>query len=153
MKQGITVNNTPLFTRLSLFLSSVCLAHCLAMPLVILLLPAMAHFFSETVELLLVLSILPISLIAFLPVWNRHRNYTILKVFIGSLALIFGSQFILHADHFTITEATEFSTGSLSLAFIRGLTMITGSLGLAYSLYRIKTHTHVCKNPEHLHHH
>lgn len=152
MKQGITVNNTPFFTRLSLLLSSVCLAHCLAMPLVILLLPAMAHFFSETVESLMVLSILPISLVAFLPVWNRHRNYTILKVFIVSLLLIFGSQFVLHTDLFMMNDSATFQTGSFSMAFFRGLTMLAGSMGLAYSLYVVNRHTHVCKNPNHQHH-
>ncbi|MFU8860205.1 MAG: MerC domain-containing protein [Cyclonatronaceae bacterium] len=142
----------PLFRRLSILLSSVCLAHCLAMPLVILMIPAMAHFFSETVETLIVLSILPISLVAFLPVWNRHRNYPLLKVFIASLVLILGSQFIFHNDFIIISNTPVFSTGSFVMAFFSVFIMLAGTLGLAYSLYKVNRHTHVCKNPDHHHH-
>ncbi|TVQ08334.1 MAG: MerC domain-containing protein [Balneolaceae bacterium] len=142
----------PILTRLSIFLSSLCLAHCLAMPLVVLLLPALAHFFSETVEILLVMSILPVSLIAFLPVWNRHRNNSILRVFIISLILIFGSQFVFHGDLFLNSDSANLMAGSFSIAFIRGMSMLAGSLGLAYSLYMVNRHTHVCTNPHHHHH-
>jgi hypothetical protein len=142
----------PILTRLSMFLSSLCLAHCLAMPLVVLLLPALAHFFSETVEILLVMSILPISLIAFLPVWNRHRNNSILRVFIISLILIFGSQFVFHGDLFMNSDSTNLMAGPFPIAFIRGMSMLAGSLGLAYSLYMVNKHTHVCTNPHHHHH-
>lgn len=151
MKQGISINTTPLFRRLSIFLSSLCLAHCLAMPLIVLLLPALAHFFSETVEMLLVMSILPVSLIAFLPVWNRHRNFSILRVFIISLLLIFGSQFVFHGNLFAIAVSAEMMTGAFSMSLIRGMSMLAGSFGLAYSLYLVNRHTHVCTNPHHHH--
>ncbi|MCA1802148.1 MAG: MerC domain-containing protein [Rhodothermaceae bacterium] len=136
---------------MSIFLSSLCLAHCLAMPLIVLLLPALAHLFSETVEILLVLSILPISLIAFLPVWNRHRNYSILRVFIISLVLILGSQFVFHGTLFEVAVSAEMMTGAFSMSIIRGISMLTGSFGLAYSLYMVNRHTHVCTNPHHHH--
>jgi uncharacterized membrane-anchored protein len=121
------------------------------MPLVVLLLPALAHFFSETVEILIVASILPVSLIAFLPVWNRHRNYSILRIFIVSLVLIFASQFVFHGDLFSVAISAEMVTGSFSMSLIRGISMLAGSVGLAYSLYTVNRHTHVCTNPHHHH--
>jgi hypothetical protein len=123
------------------------------MPVVILLIPAMAHFFSEKVELFLVLSIVPISLAGFIPVWMKHRSYKLLRIFAISLILILVSQIFLHNDLMLPDEANTFTMSSLSTTLFRGLVMFTGAFGLAYSMYKVKKHTHVCKHPGHHHHH
>jgi hypothetical protein len=151
LKYSVTVSNQPILARVSLLLSSVCLVHCLTMPFLILLLPAMASLFSETVEMVLVFMIFPISLIAFLPVWFRHKNSKLLRIFILSLMLIFVSQFIFHLDHFIFTSDTEIAVGAFPMSLMRGVTLIAGTSGLAWSLYRVNKHTHVCTNPGHAH--
>ncbi len=136
--------NNPLFGKLTLFLSSVCVIHCMATPAVLIFLPAVSAFFSETIEQILVLSILPLSLLGFLPSWLRHRDYRLLALYISGIFMILFSQFFLHVHH------EHGAVGSLSLlAWARVGVTFSGALSLASSIFINNRHTHYCTHPDH----
>jgi lysylphosphatidylglycerol synthetase-like protein (DUF2156 family) len=141
---GETVNH--LFYKLSIFLSSLCVLHCLATPLVLLLLPAVATYFSETVEIALVLSVIPISMAGFLPTWFRHKNYRLLWLYLISIGLILFSQFVIHTGH------DQVAPGSMpTLNWVRTGVTFAGALLLARVVYQNNRHTHYCTHPHHHH--
>ena len=68
--------------KLGIFASAACLVHCLALPLLIPLLPALALVPHTGVHALLLLPIIGLSLLALLPGYRRHRSR-----FVGAAAL------------------------------------------------------------------
>lgn len=138
-------------SQLSYFITSVCLLHCLMMPFVILVLPAFSAFFNDTLETILLLSVIPISLYAFIPTWLRHKNISLAVLFIIGLTLILIAQFGIQHFHFHSFE--QFVSGSTSnpVVITRLLVLISGVVLLSTSVYRNNKHTHVCHNPHHHH--
>jgi hypothetical protein len=137
--------------NLSYIFSSICLVHCLTMPFIILLIPAFSHFMSDTIELILIVSIIPISLYAFVPTWLAHKNSSLGVLFSAGILLILFSQFGM--DHFHSVEPTQIFTNSHSAIqfFSRTGIMVLGVVLLALSVYKNNKHTHVCRNPHHHH--
>lgn len=130
--------------NISIALSSLCVLHCLATPFILVLIPAISTFFSETAERILVLSIVPLSLIGFLPTWLRHKDYRLLTAYIVSIILILSSQFFLHIQHDVI------ESGSVpAVAWLRSTISITGALILAWAVFKNNRHTHYCTHPHH----
>lgn len=125
-------------SRMSIILSSLCIIHCLSVPLIIIALPAVAGFFPSTIETILIASVIPISALSFVPTWLKHKNFLLLATYVVSITLIL-------AGHF----------GHHHLGFFNGFTelflVITGAFGIAVAIYRNNRHTHVCKNPHHDH--
>lgn len=130
----------PLLSRLSIFLSSLCVIHCLSVPVVIILLPAMSGFFSSTLETVFILSVVPISAFGFFPKWLHHKNYGLLISYFSAVTLMLVSHFGFH--HFGFHN-------HLTESFL----LIIGAAVLGVTIYRNNRHTHVCKNPYHHHHH
>ncbi len=134
---------TNIFSKLSIFLSSLCVVHCLATPFVLLLLPAMSTLFSETIEIVLVLSVVPLSMAGFLPTWFRHKNNRLLVLYLTSITLILFSQFVLHVSH-------DHAEHGISLMnWIRTGVTFTGALLLAWVVFQNNRHTHYCTHPHH----
>ena len=138
-------------SQLSYFISSLCLIHCLMMPFVILLLPAFSAFFTDTLETILLLSVIPVSLYAFLPTWNKHRNVSLAVMFVSGLSLVLFAQFGIQHQHFTTLGSYFAAMVSEPLVLIRLGMLISGVVLLSISVYRNNKHTHVCHNPHHHH--
>lgn len=137
--------------NLSYIFSSICLIHCLAMPFVILLIPAFSHFLSDTFELILILSVIPISIYAFLPTWLNHKNSLLGTIFVIGVLLILISQFGMDHLH-ALDPAQIFASNDNTIKFIsRTGVMISGVVLIALAVYRNNKHTHVCHNPHHHH--
>lgn len=136
-----------LLSKITITLSSLCVVHCMLTPFIILLLPALADLFSERIENVLILSIVPISMVAFLSKWWHHRNTILLVLLSAGLLLVLYSQFFLHGDH----EAVRPSTGLTTAQYMRSGMLFSGATLVAFSVYRINRHTHVCNHPEHQH--
>lgn len=132
------------FAKISIALSSLCVIHCLATPLILVLLPAISTFFSESMEQILVLSVVPLSFIGFVPTWLRHKNFILMFTYIASIFLILFSQFFLHVDH------GQLHGGDLPFGvwFKTGVTF-AGALLLAWTVYQNNRHTHYCTHPHH----
>lgn len=137
--------------KLSYIFSSICLVHCLTMPFIILLIPAFSHFMNDTVELILIVSIIPISLYAFVPTWLNHRNMLLGSLFTAGLVLILFSQFgMVHLHVLELSQIFSNSDNTLTY-FSRSIVMITGVFLVAFSVYKNNKHTHICVNPHHHH--
>jgi hypothetical protein len=137
------VSQRTVFSRISILLSSVCVIHCLSFPVIIFAIPALAQFMSSTVEFILIISVIPISAAGFFPTWVKHKNYRTLVKYIGSAALMLIG--LLAFPH-----AHDAPAGSLP-SLMESAFIIAGALGMAWVMYRINKHTHVCSNPHHHH--
>ncbi|MDG5766645.1 MerC domain-containing protein [Balneolales bacterium ANBcel1] len=132
-----------LFGKISIALSSLCVVHCMATPFVLLFLPAISSFFSEQLEQILVLSVVPLSLLGFVPTWLRHKNYRLMALYLLSIGLILFSQFVLHVPHGA-------AGGGIHLqAWARIGVTFSGALLLAWVVFRNNRHTHYCTHPHH----
>lgn len=128
-------------SRSSVFFSSVCLIHCLATPFVVLALPSVSVLFSDTLEWILILSVVPLSLAAFVPTWLKHKDVRLAVLFGVGLGFVMISQVLFH----------QHSHSSLSVQLPGMVSMAVGALLLAWSIYRNNRHTHVCTVPGHSH--
>jgi len=135
-----------LFSKISIVLSSVCIVHCLSFPILILALPTMAQFMSSTVELIIILSVIPISAVGFIPTWVKHKNKRLLYIYLGSLVLLLLGQFAISHSH----ESGGVNMASLEYVF-ETLLLLGGAFGMAWVIYKNNKHTHVCRNPHHQH--
>lgn len=136
--------NNPVRTALSrssVILSSVCLLHCLATPVLILALPSFSVLVSDTLEWVLILAVVPLSVGAFLPTWLRHRNPGLMASFAIGLGFVILSQFLFH-QHLHSEESYRLP-GTLCMAFGAGM--------VAWTIFRNNRHTHVCDVPGHVH--
>lgn len=138
-------------SQLSYFISSVCLLHCLMMPFVILLLPAFSAFFTDTLETILLLSVIPVSFYAFIPTWNKHRNVMLAVMFFSGLTMVLFAQFGIQHQHFTTLSQYLNASMSDPLVLTRLALLIGGVTLLSTSVYKNNRHTHVCHNPHHHH--
>lgn len=121
-----------------------CVIHCMAIPFVLLLLPALSTFFTETMEHILVLGVVPLSMAGFLPTWLRHKNNRLMLLYVISIVLILFSQFALHTGH----EDPDY--GLMTLAnWTRTVLTLTGALILAWVVFQNNRHTHYCTHPHH----
>jgi hypothetical protein len=142
----MTQNTADTFSKISIAISSLCIIHCLSFPLLILALPAVSHLFSDTVEAIILLSVIPLSALGFFPTWRKHKNYRFLSIYLGSLAVMLLAHFSL--PHVHITHHAE----AASLEFLVSTSLsVLAALSLAWVIYRNKRHTHVCANPHHHH--
>jgi uncharacterized membrane protein YfcA len=121
------------------------------MPFVIILLPAFSAFFTDTLETILLLSVIPISLYAFLPTWSKHRNVFLAVLFTVGLAMVLFAQFGIKHFHYISIEQFFSALTSDPLVLTRIGLLITGVILLSISVYKNNRHTHVCHNPHHHH--
>lgn len=132
-----------ILANVSIVFSSVCVLHCLMTPFLILLLPAIAEFFSETMETVLVLAIIPLSLVGFIPTWIRHKNYALFRIFVLGLSLVIFSQLFIHTPHDSLVTHSSIWPG---LNYLKSILMFIGAAFLAFSVYKNNKHTHVCRH-------
>ncbi|MCC5933167.1 MAG: MerC domain-containing protein [Candidatus Cyclonatronum sp.] len=140
------ISQVNIFSKLSIYLSSICIIHCLAVPVLIVALPAMSFFTGSTFEMILILTVVPLSAFGFFPTWMRHKNKTYLTVYLTSVLLLLTGQFGFSHDH---------SASGVHMASFEHLAelviLVSGALGLAWVTYKNSKHTHSCKNPHHKH--
>lgn len=145
------------FSKLSVFLSGLCIIHCLLTPFVLLLIPAFSTFFNRTVESLIVLTLIPLSALGFFPTWLKHKNGRLLSFYlIGLLTVIFthlGFHYtdINHLFSHTHGHKAPVTVHSHSVFSFEVVLMVVGSLFMAWATWKNNRHTHTCKNPNHMH--
>lgn len=122
--------------RAAVFLSALCLLHCLALPLLVAGLPLLAQFSGSHLHAQMLIIVAPLSVLALGLGFRHHRNTKILWAgFIGLMGLILGATL----GHGYGNELID-----------RGMT-IAGSVVLAIAHYYNTTyprsHAH-CHHPE-----
>jgi hypothetical protein len=101
--------------RLGIFLSALCIVHCILTPVVLIFLPTVQlFFFKEDFHIYLAIIIPVLAVLAFIPGYLRHRQATMF-IFAGfGLSLIIGAAF--NADRLGVIGETVVSIiGSSSL--------------------------------------
>lgn len=97
-------------------LSTLCLVHCLALPLLVIGLPLLAQFADTHLHYQLLLVVVPLSLLAFATGFRRHRNTRILVAGgLGLTLLIIGAT-IAHSELGLLADRLFTIVGSLLLA-------------------------------------
>ncbi|MDP2561359.1 MerC domain-containing protein [Psychrobium sp. 1_MG-2023] len=82
--------------KLSISLSALCVVHCLALPVLLLLLPSLEalQLHNEAVHIWLLIAVTPISIYALINGCNKHKRYQLLTVgTCGLLTLILAAVF------------------------------------------------------------
>ncbi len=131
------------YQKISIWLSSVCLIHCLITPFIIVLLPSVSSFADGWVESALIAAVIPISLVAFMPIWWRHKNWNRLIELSLGITLVLVAQWISFGhEHHSLFDFEGFSELVL---------MVSGTGLIAYATFRNRRHTHHCHNPHHVH--
>ena len=82
--------------KLSICLSLCCILHCIALPVIILMIPSFASLWinNEKVHVILVLFAVPISLFAMAKSLRMHHNYKCISLAIVGLSLLVGAIFM-----------------------------------------------------------
>ena len=82
--------------KLSICLSLCCILHCIALPVIILIIPSFASLWinNEKVHVILVLFAVPISLFAMAKSLRVHHNYKCISLAIVGLSLLVGAIFM-----------------------------------------------------------
>ncbi|WP_413584284.1 MerC domain-containing protein [Bdellovibrio sp. HCB274] len=88
---------TDLWDRLGIYLSSLCAIHCLLTPVFLLALPALGEAFeSSWVHLSMAAVILPIGLFAFWSGYKHHRQMKVAAMGVGGLLLVCAGTVLHH---------------------------------------------------------
>lgn len=79
-------------------LSLLCIIHCLALPLIIVMLPALTIFNlqDEAVHFWMLAAVIPTSLFALTVGCRKHTNYNVMGLGIVGLTIILASAFVGH---------------------------------------------------------
>ena len=101
--------------KLSICLSLCCILHCIALPVIILMIPSFASLWinNEKVHVILVLFAVPISLFAMAKSLRVHHNYKCISLAIIGLSLLVGAIFMhdinfgVESSHIVHGEATH----------------------------------------------
>ena len=82
--------------KLSICLSLCCILHCIALPVIILMVPSIASLWinNEKVHIILVLFAVPISLFAMAKSLRIHHNYKCISLAVIGLSLLVGAIFM-----------------------------------------------------------
>ena len=82
--------------KLSICLSLCCILHCIALPVVILIIPSLTSLWinNEKVHVILVLFAVPISLFAMAKSLRVHHNYKCISLAVIGLSLLVGAIFM-----------------------------------------------------------
>ena len=82
--------------KLSICLSLCCILHCIALPVIILIIPSFASLWinNEKVHVILVLFAIPISLFAMAKSLRVHHNYKCISLAVIGLSLLVGAIFM-----------------------------------------------------------
>ena len=84
--------------KAAISLSFVCAMHCLAMPLIIVMLPALTVFNlqDEAVHWWMLIAVIPTSLLALTMGCRKHKNYSVMSIGLFGIAILIVTAFFGH---------------------------------------------------------
>lgn len=104
---------------LGIVASAVCLVHCLAMPFVMLAIPAVTAemLASDYTHMVLAGAVTAFCLLAIVPGYMRHNNKAVLGLMLAGLALVLTATFLLHLLGHEGLELPIISVGNVLVVF------------------------------------
>jgi len=107
---------TGLLDNAAVALSGLCLLHCLALPVVIAVLPFLGQFGEGHFHMQMLIAVVPVSIIAFTSGFRRHRNRSVVAWGgVGVLLLVVGGT-IAHGSYGIVADRLLTICGALILA-------------------------------------
>lgn len=103
--------------RVAVALSGLCLLHCLALPLVIAILPFLGQWRDDHFHLQMLIVVVPVSVIALGLGFRRHRHAGVIALGVVSLIVIVIGGTIAHDSYGLVADRALTIVGSLALAF------------------------------------
>ncbi len=111
------VKSNEMLDKAAVTLSGLCLLHCLALPLVLIVLPFINAVSLDGLHAEMLLVVIPVSSVALLLGFRRHGNRRILLAGIGGMALLILGGTVAHDHYGVIADRTLTIAGALVLAF------------------------------------
>ena len=126
--------------KMAMSLSMLCALHCMAAPVIIVMLPSLAalQLDDEAFHTWMVLAVIPISIYALTMGCRQHKHYRLLGI--GLFGLLFLLSAVLSGD-------------DLITSFWEKALTVTGAVTIAlghYWNYRLCRHQESCACPDHL---
>jgi energy-coupling factor transporter transmembrane protein EcfT len=138
--------------RLAIFLSSLCLVHCIVSPLIMILAPAfLSYWDADWVHPVMFLLVFPLALWSLYSGKKHHKKWTPSVLgFIGIIFLILGMVFhdLFHHDSYTLGHFTE--EGHLhGEHLLEIISSVIGGFTLALAHYLNMKSCHHCHHHPH----
>ena len=105
-----------LLDRTAIALSGLCMLHCLALPLLLILLPVFEHLSAAHFHTQMLLFVLPVSTVALLAGYFRHRHPAALMAGAVGLSLLVLGATWAHQQSGVVVDRVLTLSGSLVLA-------------------------------------
>ena len=116
MPDNSRVSTTNFWDKAAVILSGLCLVHCLALPVLIAILPFVDALGDEHLHAELLLAVIPISVFAFVIGFRRHRSLTVVAVgVLGMAVLALGGTYV-HSRYGIAADRAMTVAGSAILA-------------------------------------
>lgn len=111
-----TSKTTELLDRTAIVLSALCVVHCLALPLLIIMAPFLGQFFEGHFHAQLLIVVLPLSTGALALGYRRHRNSRIVAAGIAGMLLLTIGGTVMHDQFGIIADRVFTIAGAIVLA-------------------------------------
>jgi MFS superfamily sulfate permease-like transporter len=102
--------------RMALALSGLCLLHCLLLPFLVAVLPFLGQFSDDHLHAELLIVVLPVSIIALILGYRRHRNIGVVAWGAAGLIVLTIGGTIAHSVYGLLLDRTMTVVGSITLA-------------------------------------
>lgn len=110
------VKTSRLWDKVAVVLSGLCLVHCLALPVLVAVVPFLSELSAGHLHAELLVIVIPISVLAFAIGFHRHRNWTIVGAgVLGMAVLTIGGTYV-HDRYGLAADRALTITGSVILA-------------------------------------
>lgn len=101
---------------ISIWLSSICLIHCLTLPLITISIPFFGKYMEGHFHSLMLFIVIPISIIALTKGYQNHKNIIIVIVgLFGGITVIIGATYVHYMSNYSSDTLVTIS-GSVLLA-------------------------------------
>jgi len=111
-----TRNSGPILDKVAIGLSGLCLVHCLALPVLIVVAPVLGEFGEGHLHAQMLVIILPLSAIAIAMGFRRHQSRRIIAAAtLGMLLLVLGGT-VMHTQFGLLWDRVFTVSGSVILA-------------------------------------
>lgn len=109
-------HKTKKLDNLSIWLSGLCILHCLALPIITIGIPLLGEFFGEHYHAIMLFVIIPISLVALYRGYRNHKNTLIACLGCFGILMILLGGTIIHYQYNLLTDSLFTVSGSLALS-------------------------------------
>lgn len=116
MDRSTEPSSTAVLDRVAIAMSGLCMLHCLALPIVLLVIPVIDQLAGEHFHLHALVFVIPVSVGALLLGFQRHRNAGVLACGAAGLGLLILGATWLHNDIGLLADRLSTLSGSVILA-------------------------------------